>query len=97
MISQEQIGDAANQLDQAEKTRKQIQLLTLQFPDMTMDDAYQVQKAWVQKKLASGNIIKGWKIGLTSKAMQSALNIDIPDSGVLFEDMFFDEDRKSVV
>ncbi|MFZ8947157.1 MAG: 2-oxo-hepta-3-ene-1,7-dioic acid hydratase, partial [Paracoccaceae bacterium] len=32
------------------------------------------------------------KIGLTSKAMQSALNIDIPDSGVLFDDMLFDHD-----
>ena len=31
----------------------------------------------------------GWKIGLTSKAMQSALNIDIPDSGVLLDDMDF--------
>ena len=31
----------------------------------------------------------GWKIGLTSKAMQAALNIDIPDSGVLFDDMLF--------
>ena len=37
-----------------------------------------------------GGSIRGWKIGLTSKAMQYALNIDIPDSGVLFEDMFFD-------
>ena len=31
----------------------------------------------------------GWKIGLTSKAMQSALAIDIPDSGFLFDDMMF--------
>ncbi|RDL50400.1 2-hydroxyhexa-2,4-dienoate hydratase [Ensifer sp. M14] len=33
----------------------------------------------------------GWKIGLTSKAMQYALNIDIPDSGVLFDDMMFED------
>ncbi|MBL4601081.1 MAG: 2-oxo-hepta-3-ene-1,7-dioic acid hydratase [Rhizobiaceae bacterium] len=91
MITPEQIKDAAGQLDEAERNRKQIKLLTLQFPDMVMDDAYEVQKAWVQKKLAEGNLIKGWKIGLTSKAMQSALNIDIPDSGVLFENMFFED------
>ena len=36
-----------------------------------------------------GRIVKGHKIGLTSKAMQSALNIDEPDSGVLLDDMFF--------
>ena len=91
MITPEQIKDAAGQLDEAERNRKQIKLLTLQFPDMVMDDAYEVQKAWVQKKLDEGNLIKGWKIGLTSKAMQSALNIDIPDSGVLFENMFFED------
>ena len=32
----------------------------------------------------------GWKIGLTSKAMQYALNIDVPDSGFLFDDMAFE-------
>ena len=33
--------------------------------------------------------VSGRQIGLTSKAMQAALNIDIPDSGVLFDDMRF--------
>jgi 2-oxo-hept-3-ene-1,7-dioate hydratase len=56
-----------------------------------MDDAYAVQSAWVKKKAASGRKIIGWKIGLTSKAMQYALNIDIPDSGVLFDDMMFED------
>ena len=31
----------------------------------------------------------GWKIGLTSKAMQYALGISTPDSGILFDDMAF--------
>ena len=32
----------------------------------------------------------GWKIGLTSKAMQYALDIDIPDGSILFDDMLFE-------
>lgn len=87
----EEIQAAAAQLDQAEKTRSQIGLLSLQDPSITMNDAYAIQAAWVKLKVASGRVVKGWKIGLTSKAMQSALNIDIPDSGVLFDDMFFDD------
>jgi 2-oxo-hept-3-ene-1,7-dioate hydratase len=83
---------AAAQLDQAERTRKQIDLLSLQYPDINMDDAYAIQAAWVNQKIADGRKVKGWKIGLTSKAMQSALNIDIPDSGVLLDDMFFAND-----
>ena len=58
-----------------------------------MDDAYAVQAAIMRAKLAAGRRVIGWKIGLTSKAMQYALNIDIPDSGVLFDDMAFESGR----
>ena len=88
-MTPEQIRLAAQSLDHAERDRKQIGLLSLQHPIMTMDDAYAIQSAWVAQKIAAGRKAKGWKIGLTSKAMQSALNIDIPDSGVLLDDMFF--------
>lgn len=84
-----EIEDAATRLFEAERARRQIRLLSLDFPNATMDDAYRVQAALVKKKTEAGAVIKGWKIGLTSKAMQSALNIDIPDSGILFDDMFF--------
>ncbi len=81
---------AAADLLQAERTRKPIGLLTLRHPEMGMDDAYAVQKAICRQKLAEGRKVIGWKIGLTSKAMQYALNIDIPDSGILFDDMIFE-------
>ncbi len=55
-----------------------------------MDGAYAIQAALVENKLSAGQKITGWKIGLTSKAMQYALGIDIPDSGVLFDNMYFD-------
>ena len=83
------IIDGARRLDEAEQARSQIGLLSVQFPDMTMDNAYAVQAALVERKVAAGREIIGWKIGLTSKAMQYALNIDIPDSGVLLDDMMF--------
>lgn len=86
-----QILEAASLLDQAERTRVQIGLLSLKYPGINMGDAYAIQAAWVAKKLVAGRTVKGWKIGLTSKAMQSALNIDIPDSGVLLDDMFFED------
>jgi 2-oxo-hept-3-ene-1,7-dioate hydratase len=83
------IDSIARALDQAEKTRVQMDLISLKYPDATMDDAYAIQAAWVKLKLAAGRKIIGWKIGLTSKAMQQALNIATPDSGVLFDDMLF--------
>ncbi|SCB20169.1 2-oxo-hept-4-ene-1,7-dioate hydratase [Rhizobium hainanense] len=91
MLSHDEIQAAAENLDQAERTRVQTGLLSLKHPQMTMDDSYAVQSAWVKKKIASGRKPIGWKIGLTSKAMQYALNINIPDSGVLFDDMVFED------
>ena len=91
MLTKDEIAAAAEALDQAERTRRQIGLLSLDHPGMTMDDAYAVQSAWVNRKIADGRKVIGWKIGLTSKAMQYALNIDIPDSGVLFDDMAFED------
>lgn len=89
MLTADQTEDAARRLFEAEKDRKQIRLLSLDFPGATMDDAYAVQAALVKRKQAGGLKRVGWKIGLTSKAMQSALNINIPDSGILFDDMVF--------
>ena len=88
-MTPEQIAEAARRLDEAERTRRQIGLLSLANPEMGMDDAYAVQAAWVARKLAAGRRRIGWKIGLTSKAMQDALKIDTPDSGVLLDDMAF--------
>ncbi|MCZ4272808.1 2-oxo-hept-4-ene-1,7-dioate hydratase [Maritalea porphyrae] len=89
-MTPDQIQIAANALFEAEKSRQQMELISLANPQMTMDDAYAIQSAYVDKKRKNGGKQHGWKIGLTSKAMQSALGIDIPDSGILFEDMFFE-------
>jgi 2-oxo-hept-3-ene-1,7-dioate hydratase len=85
------IHDAAQQLFDAEKSRTQIRQLSIQHPGMTIEDAYAVQTALVALKIAAGCTVRGHKIGLTSKAMQSALNINEPDSGILFDDMFFSD------
>ena len=89
-MTPEDHAQAAQDLLGAEVSGEQIGLLTKRHPEMGMDDAYGVQNAIYRAKLAQGRKVVGWKIGLTSKAMQYALNIDIPDSGILFDDMVFD-------
>ena len=89
MLNKEQIENAAKTLDQAELARRQTRPLTLELRDMDMDDAYAVQKAWIDLKLARGAKVSGYKIGLTSRAMQQAMNIDTPDYGVLLDEMHF--------
>ncbi|MBF9031779.1 2-oxo-hepta-3-ene-1,7-dioic acid hydratase [Rhodobacterales bacterium HKCCE3408] len=86
----DEIEAVAEALLAAEAAGRQIGLLSLKHPAMTLDDAYAIQAALMTRKLAGGQRIIGWKIGLTSKVMQDALGIDTPDSGVLYDDMLFE-------
>jgi 2-oxo-hept-3-ene-1,7-dioate hydratase len=88
-LGEEDIRRAAQRLDQAEKTRQPIRQFSIEFPGITIEDAYAIQRAWIAIKTAAGRTIKGHKIGLTSKAMQAAVGIAEPDLGVLLDDMFF--------
>jgi 2-oxo-hept-3-ene-1,7-dioate hydratase len=88
-LTAEQVRDAAQRLRDAAKNRTQMGQLSLQYPEMTIDDAYAIQRAWADIRYAEGRTLKGRKIGLTSRTMQEALKIDTPDSGLLLDDMFF--------
>ncbi|MCW2526886.1 MAG: 2-oxo-hepta-3-ene,7-dioic acid hydratase hydratase [Pseudonocardiales bacterium] len=94
MLDQASIEDAARRLDQAERDRVTIPQLSLQYPEMTIEDAYAVQRSWVDHKLSLGRVLKGRKIGLTSRAMQQAVSITEPDYGAIFDDMFFADGGK---
>jgi 2-oxo-hept-3-ene-1,7-dioate hydratase len=89
MLTPGQITEAVDTLHQAERACVQVPALTLAHPGMDLDDAYAVQKGWVARKLAEGRKVIGYKIGLTSRAMQMAMKIDTPDYGVLLDDMLF--------
>jgi len=83
------IDALARELYQARKTRTQVRHFSLRHPQMTIDDGYAVQRAWVALEMADGRSIRGRKIGLTSRAMQQASQIDEPDYAPLMDDMFF--------
>jgi 2-oxo-hept-3-ene-1,7-dioate hydratase len=89
-LSTAQVEDAARRIDAAERSRTQIGQLSLQYPAMTIEDAYAVQRRWVAIKLAAGRTLRGHKVGLTSRAMQQSSQINEPDFGDLLDDMFFD-------
>lgn len=90
MTDAEVAAEAARH-EQARATATQIDPVTVEFPDMTLADAYAVQQAWLELELAAGGQLRGHKIGLTSRAMQVSMNIDEPDFGYLLDYMFFDD------
>jgi 2-oxo-hept-3-ene-1,7-dioate hydratase len=90
-ITPDAIADTARRLHEAERSRTRIPLLSGAFPDMTMEDGYAIQSAWLDIKRAEGRKTIGYKIGLTSRAMQVNSQIDEPDYGALLDDMLFAE------
>ncbi len=89
-LSKDQAAAEALRLDNAERGRLQVTQSTLLHPTMTLDDAYAVQGHWYRLKQARGERLVGHKIGLTSRAMQLAMNINTPDSGFLTDQMVFE-------
>ncbi len=90
MINEPAAIEEAARLDEAERTRTQIERTTSRFPDADLDDAYRVQAAWRMLRLDRGERLVGHKIGLTSRAMQASMNITTPDSGFLTDAMVFE-------
>ncbi|MFF5010506.1 2-oxo-hept-4-ene-1,7-dioate hydratase [Streptomyces phaeochromogenes] len=90
-LDDECVREIATRLRQAEVTRAPVRQLSLEYPRMTIEDAYAVQHAGVGLKLAEGRRLLGRKIGLTSRTMQQAVSIDEPDYGALYDDMFFED------
>lgn len=77
----------AAHLEQAVIQGKGVMALTALEPELTIEQAYQVQLLNITKKVKAGSRIVGKKIGLTSLAMQQLLNVDQPDYGHLLDDM----------
>ena len=90
MLDRQLITQLANELDQSEKSRLQVEHFSKRFPGMTVEDGYAVARAWVKMKTDAGSVVRGHKIGLTSRAMQLSSQIDEPDFGTLLDDMFFE-------
>jgi len=77
----------AHELAQAQERRIAVQPLLARFPDLTVNQAYDIQLEGIQLRLKAGRRVVGKKIGLTSKAMQDALGVFEPDYGHLLDDM----------
>ena len=89
MLTQEQIQQLADELYDSEASRTAVEHFSKRFPGMSIEDGYRISRAWVARQLAEGRQVIGHKIGLTSRAMQQASQIDEPDYGTLLDSMLF--------
>jgi len=85
--------DLAQMLFDANEAKEPIEAMTALKDGLTVDDAYAIQLINVNKMVASGEVISGKKIGLTSLGMQKLLGVDEPDYGHLYASMYMKDGR----
>lgn len=91
-MDKEQIVKCGNELYASMVERRTMAPLTQQYPDITIEQAYQISLAMLDQRLAAGENIIGKKIGVTSRAVQSMLNVHQPDFGYLTNAMVFTDE-----
>ena len=89
-LTDAQVATLADELAEAARTGSRIAPASRRHPTMTVSDSYEVQRLWRARREAEGGRVAGFKIGLTSVAMQQAFGLDEPDYGVIFEDQILD-------
>jgi len=91
MLTDEQRQAAAESILKAERTRVVVPQLSKTYPEMTIEDAYDVQRRWAEARISGGARIAGRKIGLTSRAMQMASKMTEPDYGLILDDALYND------
>lgn len=71
----------------AEQERTEVVKVTDQHPNLTVEDAYVLQKQLVKQKIQAGSKRIGVKLGLTSEAKQQMMGINEAIYGYLLHDM----------
>jgi 2-keto-4-pentenoate hydratase len=61
--------------------------LTSTYDGLTIDDAYAIQQIQIRRRIEAGAAVIGYKVGLTSAAMQQQMGVYEPDFGHLLTDM----------
>lgn len=82
---------AAKILAEAEALCRPVVPLSETFPGIDVADAYAIQLLQIEDKLARGEVIRGHKVGLSSRAMQQLIGVNEPDYGHLLASMFVHE------
>lgn len=82
-LDQDTIAKLAAHLEACELEAKDTHKVTDDYPGMDWDDAYAIQEAVKQRKIARGTKIVGLKAGLTSHAKMKQMGVTTPVFGYL--------------
>jgi 2-oxo-hept-3-ene-1,7-dioate hydratase len=90
MISADSVAQLALRLYRARADRRHVPQFSREIGALSIEDAYSIQREWVRLERSDGRDIRGYKVGLTSRALQLALAASEPTYAPLMDDMFFE-------
>ncbi|TCO61167.1 2-keto-4-pentenoate hydratase [Actinocrispum wychmicini] len=82
-----EITKLATELWASARDRRPVPPVSARCPDLTLSDAYAIQREVRALDIADGAVLVGHKIGATSVAIQEMFGIDHPDFGYLTDRM----------
>lgn len=90
MLKPEVIGQLADQLWAAQQNTAAIEPFTQAWPELTIEDAREIQLVNIRRRMAAGAKMVGKKVGATNKVMQEKFNLREPVMGYLLSDIIRD-------
>lgn len=79
------VNELAARLTTERPQRGQLELPSTSYPDMTLEDAYRIQRVAAHRRELEGVVLLGWKIGLVDPVAQAAVGVSEPIAGRLFD------------
>lgn len=80
----------AQYLLDAERERREVVRVTVDYPELNVENAYAVQEELVRMKCEENLSIVGLKMGLTSRAKMEQMGVEEPIYGYLFNNMLLE-------
>ena len=90
MLPENQITQLAHSLFRARRDCKPLAQFSKALCGLSIDAAYAIQREWTRQETRAGRELRGYKVGLTSQALQLAFQTGEPDYGPLLDDMLFE-------
>ncbi len=92
-LARSAVVEAADRLWEASSSKRPCAPVRDVLAVDSIEDAYAVQQINVARDVHGGGRLVGWKVGLTSPAVQRQLGVDQPDFGALLADGSYGDDE----
>lgn len=86
MLEKQILKNLAKELYSSQKNCAPIEAITDRYPEITIEEAYEIQLEVVKLKEADGLHVIGKKIGLTNKPIRDQIGVQEPDYGIITSD-----------